>query len=1667
MDSAATTTSATPGSARGYPSHEAAAPAAGASQAEDQGGDRLFLIAEELARDSSLIAETDRGFEPPLQGVLADAEVLRRAAALERLDIDAYIEAVMTAADDPKRLPAPEAIRRLGKLRQEDADGPFYAAIVALDFHGTERSVGFVAQNRSVRGGEWMPAHHLAAARRIEEFSNRNLPIVSLMDTPGAAGDEAANKSNQSHSISRLIAEMSNVDVPNLGIVYGLGYSGGAIPLAASNLILSVRDGVFSTIQPKGLASIARRLNLSWQQCAKQVGLSPFELKRQGNIDAVIDFAPGEDIENLRLAIVSGIEHVEAATKRFVAENPYILDHYRRSLQRYLRPSDRLRQVQASAALKLTRNPTEYLNVFGVAYRYLRYLRVRRRIKATTTRAYGRLAQQEIPAGELASRTDRDRRKTFLRWLQDPDKVVYDDGLSRAWKNYVEKKETLHQARSRLAQLIFGERQRNYRDARANLIAAVGMFLYNRWKADAAGNFRALKSFAANVEEARALLRVAEIAAPRPLLDAIRADHVLGPLLRRRFTHEGMKLFADHADRPEAVLREQLATELNMAIGESPLASEGGIAEALSPAAQASVNGQASSLVANRAVFDDRFGSLLAKPDATDADGNRVPGEDTVMDVVLHEDLRADFVAECECLSLFDSVYDHIVANLDSVAEEAKSSRTLSQASLRRLLESTLAETAKGEGAASEDARRVRQGQLRTQLFDWYKRVAATGRSGRFFRDVEEWKKNASVHVSDTLFVVVTFLFEKLLPSYLHAEWDQKRYDGRIAPVHIGRRKDFWNRLGQAYRDLLIRDVLQRQKRAADTSPKAFIGKFFEDFEELQGDLISSDPHRFPGLRVSIENALERGQPPCGVVTGIGRFGHGDGAPLVGAVISNTAFKAGAFDMASAEKFCKLLVTCAARRLPVICFISSGGMQTMEGAGALFSMAAVNDRITRFVRDFDLPVIVFGFGDCTGGAQASFVTHPLVHTCYFSGASMPFAGQIVVASYLPSEAHVANYLSAVPGAMRTLVQHPFLPQLDADLHQIDADIPLPQDTVQDVVRRVLAGAVADAPAAPAAEAPRPRKSEADLFRPIKRMLVHARGCTAVKLVRVAQRLGVEVVLVQSDPDMESPAADLLDDADTLVCIGGNTPDESYLNAHSVVSIAEHEGVDSLHPGIGFLSENAQFAELVRNHGINFVGPSVASMATMGNKSNAIASALANDVPVVPGSHGILTDGDTAAAMAGEIGFPVLIKAVHGGGGKGIAVVRGADDFHETFHRVSVEARAAFGSGDVYLERFVASLRHVEVQVLRDRRGNTKVLGIRDCTVQRDKQKVIEESDSTALSATQGNALRQHAATLTDAVEYVGAGTVEFIYDLAADAAYFMEMNTRLQVEHPVTECVSGVDIVAEQLRIAAGESIAELRVRELGYAIEARVNAERLVRAANGQTTFQPSPGKIDAWDFPTEAGIDVIAAGGRGKFVSPYYDSMVAQVIAHADDRAQAASKLAAYLERVTVRGIATNIPLVTRILRDDEFLAGNYDTDYLPTFLDRLAPAARDALMAEVATAAGADEGAIGDDAIAIDGSSELKVLASATGIVYLAPSPTAPPFVSVGDRVDSHATLCQLEAFKIFTPLRLADFNAGRQTPLYNEEHRHEIVRINVASGTQVNAGDLLFVVRPVAG
>jgi len=1621
-------------------------------------GDRLYLIAESLAQDFSLFPSTES--EELLPGLMSNQEIARQCEHLSNLDIDSYIEQVVARAEDPGRPAAPGVIAQLGRVVEEISAGPFYAAIVEMDFSGETRAVGFIAHDRSSKNGMWMPEHHLRAADRLQEYAKRSLPIVTLMDTPGADAEEQANRENQAHSISRLIAEMSNVDVPNVGVIFGLGYSGGAIPLAASNMILSVRDGVFSTIQPKGLASIARRLNLSWQECAKYVGLSAYELYAQGNIDGVIDYAPGESdekLENLRVAIVSAVQRIEERVKEFVAENPYIFDHYRQSLLRFLSPSEQLKRMQAGASLKLTKNPTEYLNVFGVAYRYLRYLKVRQRIKATSKQQYGRLSNQEIPTGELDKRAELERRQTFLKWLQDPDKVVYDDVLSRAWRNYNEKKQAVHDERGRIAQLLFGEPKKNYEEARSNLISSVGVFLFNRWKSDAVGNLRALKEFLNHHQDIRQILRVVDLSNSRSLVQALRADATLLGVMRDCFSHEGKKLLRESGveEKSDVFLSNQLTADLNLVITGRSLAEfvedQEGRFKALS-------NGGASDVAVNRAILVDRFGDFI---NSADIGGSPVPISDmTVLDVLIGDDLRRDFIAECENLLLFDSVYDQILVNLDTIAEEAQSGQSLSKNTLRQLIDAPLEFAAKGItlGALGDDRTEKDAAlDLREQFIDWYLRVIRRPKGNEFFRAVEEWKKTSFTHLSDTLFVVVTHLFENLLLSFVLSEREGRAYNGRISPKNIGRRKDFWNRLNIAYRDLLIQNVLRQIRNRNSIGYEVIVETYFTEFAERFGDLLSSDPCDFPGFRLSIESALAKDIPPCGIVTGIGKFKDDSGGLPVGIVLSNVAFQAGSFDMASAEKFCKLLVECAEQHLPVICFISSGGMQTKEGAGALFSMAAVNDRITRFVRDHDLPVIVFGYGDCVGGAQASFVTHPLVQTYYFSGTSMPFAGQILVPSNLSLNGILSNYLSQVPGAMQGLVKHPFHSELDDELRRIDPEIPLPQESVTDVVLRVMSGVLSQQ--RPVVVAHRRKYTDDDLIKPVRRVLIHARGCTAAKLIRVAQKNNIEVVLVQSDPDMESAAVDMLWERDSVVCIGGNTPDESYLNAMSVLSVAEHEGVDALHPGIGFLSENAQFAELCRSHGINFIGPPVSSMDTMGNKSNAINTALRLGVPVVPGSHGILTNAERAAEVAEDIGYPVLIKAVHGGGGKGIQVVETASDFHEQFHRVRAEARSAFGNGDVYLEKYITSLRHIEVQLLRDTHGNTKILGLRDCSVQRDKQKVFEESGSTMLPEHLQKAVLTHPAAIADEVGYVGAGTVEFIYDLDSNAIYFMEMNTRLQVEHPVTEWVSGIDIVTQQFRIASGESIADLTPTNDGYSIEARVTAERVQLAANGELVFRPHPGQIVTFEFPQEDGVEVIEAASSGKLVSPYYDSMLAQVIVHAKGRRRAINKLLAYLERVTVTGICTNIPLLKRVLQDEVYIEGTFDTNYLPEFLQRTDAKS---LIDEIERAAGEQLAGIDLAAIKIEDSDELKVLSPTTAIFYITPTPSEPQFVSVGDKISVGNTLCQLEAMKIFTPLTLADFNVDAE--LYDGSTEFEVTRINMSNGQQVNTGDLLFVVKP---
>ena len=1502
----------------------------------------LFNEVEQQAKNIALNAATRPfSWHADIEGLLSQSAINKETADLKGMSVDEYITHVLDPAESTARPSAKTILRKFrGKIHNEVDFGSLYAIEITLEGAGdNKRRVGIIAQNRAAKNGVWSPEHHIEACELVADFSARNIPIITFMDTPGADAGSEANNNNQAHSISRLIAYMANVRVPSIGIIYGLGYSGGAIPLATTNLVLSVRKGVFNTIQPKGLANIARQYNLSWQESARYVGISPFELYQRGVIDGVIDWDPEiKESQTLTLvtAILSGIEKIEAAAIDSAANDQKVMADYQNQVQKIAKPDEHLEKLQKMADFDIYGHLNNYPSVFSHALCYLRSLSMRTRIRSTSVNVYGRLAEEEIPSGDLNNRQREIREKSFERWHADPEKLVYNDQLFKAWRTYKQKYHDLSSDRGRLTSMLLGDPKKNFDDAQHSLCFILCLYLYNRWKSDSEFNF--IK---------------------------------LGSLIEEN--------------------------------------TEGDSAQ------------------------------VYAKSD-TDI---------TLLDLIYSPDLKQALQVEFKNLLTFDALYNNIVNSFGDIAEETRAFHSLSQESLQKLLDSSV------EKAVNNvtDDQAVSTTTVTNNFADWMQYFVKFRKRGEFLNDVEEWKRVIFPRMSDSLLVLITFFFENLVPEFMNSQLKGKKYEGRINPAKIGKRKDFWNQLNIAYRDLLIQRTLDSYKRQKMCKVDAFTNKFFSEFDEIGADMMTANPVAFPGFRLSIEKALNNKVTPCGVVTGIGKLAENNDMQ-VGVVISNVAFQAGAFDMAGAEKLCQLMQICADKNLPLICFVSSGGMQTKEGANALFSMAIVNDRLTHFIKETSLPVVIFGFGDCTGGSQASFVTHPLVHTYYFSGTDLPFAGRVVVQSFLPSMSTCSNYLARTPGAMQGLVKHPFHEGIDEKLKSIDPDLSIPTQTVTEVIEKIVESRAIESSKI-IEEVP---VKAIDKMGEIKQILIHARGCTAVKLIRIAQQLEKRVLLVQSDPDMGSVATDMLGPNDEVVCLGGQTPDESYLNAQSVITIANSYGADSLHPGIGFLSENAGFARLCRKYNLNFIGPRAQSMDTMGNKSNAIHTAMSNNVPVVPGSHGILTSAEATAKVAEEIGYPVLLKAVHGGGGKGIKIVRHAGEVRDAFNSVFAEARSAFGNGDLYLEKFVESMRHIEVQILRDSHGNTKILGLRDCTVQRNNQKVLEESASTMLPKNLENDVYACAESLANAVEYYGAGTVEFIYDLKSNAVYFMEMNTRLQVEHPVTEWTSEISIVSEQFRIAEGLSIESLKPKKNGFAIEARITAEKAALNKDGEIDFIPTPGLVTECEFPNRDDMELICSVGEGKTISPFYDSMIAQLILHGKDREDAIEKLITVLEETSIKGVCTNIPLLKRILRDKTFRDGDYDTNYLPTFLNSID---KNELIEEMAYT-GVDVAETDLNTLFIEGTNEIKVLAPMTGIFYATPSPTEPDYVTAGSKVNVSSTICQIEAMKLFTQISLTSVKGAGE--VFEANKSYEVVRINQANGAQVNAGDLLFVVRP---
>ena len=442
----------------------------------------------------------------------------------------------------------------------------------------------------------------------------------------------------------------------------------------------------------------------------------------------------------------------------------------------------------------------------------------------------------------------------------------------------------------------------------------------------------------------------------------------------------------------------------------------------------------------------------------------------------------------------------------------------------------------------------------------------------------------------------------------------------------------------------------------------------------------------------------------------------------------------------------------------------------------------------------------------------------------------------------------------------------------------------------------------------------------------KKVLIANRGEIACRVIWACRELGIKTVAVHSVADRDALHVKFADEA---WCIGPPPSAQSYLNIPQIIATAEIFNVDAIHPGYGFLSENPHFAEVCRECNITFIGPSPEVIRIMGDKSEARRTMKAAGVPITPGSEGLIEDEETAVKEAGRIGYPVLIKATAGGGGRGMRVAYNQDELLNAYNTARAEAEAAFKNSGVYLEKYIANPRHVEIQVLGDNHGNVIHLGERECSIQRRHQKLIEESPSPAVSYELRQEMGRIAVEACKRIGYSNAGTIEFLLD-EDGSFYFMEMNTRIQVEHPVTEMVTVSDLVAAQIRIAAGEELNQTQDQLIfvGHAIECRVNAEDPV-------TFTPSPGRITTLNLPSGAGIRVDTAIYDGYFVPPHYDSLIAKVVVHSRTRERAIARMRRALESMVVEGVKTTIPLHLKILNDPDFIAGNFTTRFMDRFL------------------------------------------------------------------------------------------------------------------------------------
>ena len=442
----------------------------------------------------------------------------------------------------------------------------------------------------------------------------------------------------------------------------------------------------------------------------------------------------------------------------------------------------------------------------------------------------------------------------------------------------------------------------------------------------------------------------------------------------------------------------------------------------------------------------------------------------------------------------------------------------------------------------------------------------------------------------------------------------------------------------------------------------------------------------------------------------------------------------------------------------------------------------------------------------------------------------------------------------------------------------------------------------------------------------KKVLVANRGEIAVRIIRSLKEMGIKTVAIYSVADQHSLHVQLADEA---VCVGGNRPQDSYLNMKNILAAAVGTGAEAIHPGFGFLSENSEFVEMCEACGITFIGPHSETIELMGNKANARVRMQQSAVPVIPGSEGFIADAEEALKVAAKVGYPVMLKAAAGGGGKGIRRVDHEEDLVAAFNNAQREAQSAFGDGRMYLEKIMTNVKHIEVQVFRDRAGHMAYFPERDCSVQRNKQKMIEESPCSQLTAAERAHLGEIALRATEAIDYLNTGTIEFLMD-QEHHFYFMEMNTRIQVEHTISEMITGIDLVKAQIIVAAGGDLPFTQddVRISGHAIECRINAE------DPRRDFMPAVGKVTKLSLPVgNLGVRIDSELYSGATISPYYDAMIAKVVAWGHDRDEAIAKMIRLLKEMRVEGVITNQQFHLEILKDPVFRAGTFTTDYVET--------------------------------------------------------------------------------------------------------------------------------------